>query len=50
MAKSRRGKILKKTPNWRGICPLCSRSGVKLLWDKVEPTGKIKVCKVCGNK
>lgn len=46
MAKNKRGKYVKKIVNWRGTCPLCARTGVKLLWDKESK----KVCKRCGNK
>lgn len=50
MGKTKRGKNIKKMPNWRGTCPVCKRSGVKLLWDKLSEKGTIKVCKICGNK
>jgi rRNA maturation endonuclease Nob1 len=50
MAKTKRGNNIKKILNWRGICPVCKRTGVKLLWDKLSEDGTIKVCKVCGNK
>jgi rRNA maturation endonuclease Nob1 len=50
MAKNKRGRGIKATLNWRGTCPLCSRTGVKLLWDKTTEAGaKLKVCKRCGN-
>lgn len=50
MAKSVRGKNV-KGPGWRGTCPECSKTGVKLLWNKKTSDGKqIKVCKVCGSK
>ena len=50
MAKSKRGNNIKKIPNWRGTCPICKRTGVKLLWDKLSENVTIKVCKICGNK
>lgn len=51
MAKAYRGKAIKRTPGWRGTCPLCKRPRVKLLWTKLAEDGKkITVCKVCGNK
>jgi rRNA maturation endonuclease Nob1 len=50
MAKTKRGNNIKKIPNWRGSCPVCNRTGVKLLWDTIVDSKKIKVCKVCGNK
>lgn len=49
MAKNYRGNNIKRESGWRGICPLCKRTGVKLLWEKViEEDKKIKVCKRCG--
>ena len=51
MAKPKRGKNARVVPNWRGSCPSCERTGVKLLWEKNDDSGKlIKVCKVCGKK
>jgi hypothetical protein len=43
MAKAKRGKNI-KAPGWRGTCPSCKKTGVKLLWEK----GDAKVCKACG--
>lgn len=45
MAKNKRGKYVKKIKNWRGTCPICKRTGVKLLWQK----DKVAVCKRCGD-
>lgn len=50
MAKNKRGRNIKKTPNWRGTCPICKRTGVKLLWNKVTGNVTINVCKLCGNE
>ena len=44
MAKAKRGKNI-KTLGWRGTCPSCKKTGVKLLWEK----DSLKVCKACGN-
>ncbi|MCL1858217.1 MAG: hypothetical protein FWF92_03170 [Oscillospiraceae bacterium] len=46
--KTKRGNAIKSTPNWRGTCPSCKRTGVKLLWTKVEGESSLKVCKHCG--
>ena len=47
--KTKRGNAIKSIPNWRGTCPSCKRTGVKLLWTKVEgEKNNIKVCKHCG--
>jgi rRNA maturation endonuclease Nob1 len=43
MAKAKRGKNI-KTLGWRGTCPSCNKTGVKLLWEK----DKLHVCKACG--
>jgi uncharacterized protein (DUF983 family) len=43
MGKAKRGKNVKGT-GWRGTCPSCGKTGVKLLWEK----GEAKVCKACG--
>jgi transcription elongation factor Elf1 len=50
MGKNRRGKNIKKIANWKGTCPICRRTAVKLLWNKVTANGTINVCKHCGNK
>lgn len=44
-----RGKALWSTPgHGKGICPICSRVSVKLLWDSTDREGKAaKVCKHC---
>lgn len=48
MGKSKRGRNIKKTEGWRGTCPVCKRTGVKLLWVKTEGEDTLKVCKRCG--
>ncbi|HEX3045855.1 MAG TPA: hypothetical protein VHY08_13945 [Bacillota bacterium] len=49
MAKNKRGKNIKKIANWRGTCPGCQRTRVKLLWEKIqEGGGNLKVCKQCA--
>jgi len=47
MAKAKRGKTNLTVKNWRGTCPKCSRTGVKLLWEIKEGEQNLKVCKVC---
>jgi len=47
MAKAKRGKNIKK-PGWRGTCPLCSKTGVKLLWVATKEDKDINVCRLCG--
>jgi len=49
--KPYRGSYVKKTiPNWRGTCPICGRTRVKILWTAVQGEGNVKVCKACRNK
>lgn len=52
MAKANRGRNLRNSEIWkRGHCPICERTGVKLLWDRTDDKEKeIKVCKSCRNK
>ncbi|MDR1000651.1 MAG: hypothetical protein LBL96_07635 [Clostridiales bacterium] len=48
MAKNKRGRGIKSTLGWRGTCPKCARTGVKLMWEATNDAGKkIKVCKRC---
>ena len=48
MPKPKRGRGIRSNPNWRGVCPLCNRTGVKLLWEKTVDDSKKAVCKQCG--
>ena len=48
MPKPKRGKLARTIKNWRGNCPACTRTGVKLLWEKTEGEKTLKVCKQCG--
>lgn len=51
MPKAKRGKLIKATPGWRGTCPVCKRTGVKLLWNRNDEDGKaMNVCKHCGKQ
>jgi len=47
MPKPKRGKLARTIKGWRGTCPSCSRTGVKLLWEKPGEDKPIKVCKQC---
>jgi hypothetical protein len=48
MAKNHRGKGLNSLPlHGRGECPVCKRTGVKLLYDIKAADKTVKVCKVC---
>ncbi len=48
MAKNKRGHWIKKESGWRGTCPICHRTRVKVLWDKQVDGAPAKVCKRCS--
>lgn len=52
MSKRVRGKgIINMPAKGQGVCPICNRTSVKILWERVGEDGKnIKVCKWCRNK
>jgi len=48
MAKNYRGKALRKLPfHGRGECPMCKRTGVKILHEMKVNEQTVKVCKYC---
>lgn len=48
MAKAHRGAgILDLIKKGRGTCPVCKRSGIKLLFEKEANGKKVKICKQC---
>lgn len=49
MSKNHRGKGLKNVPKrGRGICPICGRTAVKIVWEWKNKEGKtVNVCKLC---
>lgn len=50
MAKNHRGKGLKSLPNGgRGECPVCQRTGIKLVYEVKVGDKTHKVCKNCKN-
>ncbi|MEN6445642.1 MAG: hypothetical protein ABFC98_06300 [Candidatus Cloacimonas sp.] len=50
MAKNTRGKGIKNIPNHgRGECPVCHRTGIKLLYEVKVGEKTYKVCKTCKN-
>ncbi len=50
MAKNHRGKGIRNLPkHGRGICPVCQRTGIKIVYE-VKAADKVhKVCKFCKN-
>ncbi|MCL2442570.1 MAG: hypothetical protein FWD13_03795 [Treponema sp.] len=48
MSKAHRGKgILDQFAHGRGNCPVCDRSGVKILYEQEAGGQKFKICKIC---
>jgi len=48
MSKAHRGKgIRDQVARGRGECPVCKRSGVKILYELESDGSKVKVCKTC---
>ena len=48
MSKNHRGKGIRElSSRGRGECPVCKRSGVKVLYEQEAGEKKIKVCKTC---
>jgi len=51
MAKNHRGKGIADLPNKnRGKCPLCERTGIKLLYEVKDGENTIKTCKYCRHR
>lgn len=48
MSKAHRGKgIRDQVAHGRGVCPVCSREGVKTLYEQEINGAKTKICKTC---
>ena len=48
MSKAHRGKGLVETvAHGRGVCPICKREAVKVLYEQEIEGKKTKICKVC---
>jgi hypothetical protein len=48
MSKNHRGKgLIEKYRRGRGTCPVCKRTGVKVVHEKEVNGNKLEVCKVC---
>jgi hypothetical protein len=48
MSKAHRGKgIQDQASHGRGVCPVCKREGVKVLYELESGETKVKVCKIC---
>lgn len=48
MSKSHRGTGIRKNPNHgRGLCPVCGKEQIKILYDQEIDGKKVKICKFC---
>ena len=48
MAKPHRGKGIRELfASGRGTCPVCTKTGIKLLYEQEADGLKVKVCKPC---
>jgi hypothetical protein len=48
MSKAHRGKGLNEAPaHGRGVCPVCKREQVKVLYEQEIDGKKVKICKTC---
>jgi hypothetical protein len=48
MSKAHRGKGLAEfAANGRGLCPVCKRDNVKVIYEVEAGEKKIKICKTC---
>ncbi|MFA6689484.1 MAG: hypothetical protein ACOX6K_05920 [Sphaerochaetaceae bacterium] len=51
MAKAHRGTGIRKEKNHgRGDCPVCKRTGIKVLYEAEFDGEKKKICKQCSAK
>ncbi|ADK81400.1 hypothetical protein [Sediminispirochaeta smaragdinae] len=49
MSKAHRGSGIRELiKSGRGTCPLCNRTGIKLLYEVEKEGKKIKICKECN--
>ncbi|HET7839325.1 MAG TPA: hypothetical protein VFL04_06165 [Rectinemataceae bacterium] len=48
MSKAHRGKGLQEAvAHGRGLCPICKREGVKVVYEQEVEGQKLKICKTC---
>ena len=48
MSKAHRGKGLREVAaHGRGLCPVCKRESVKVLYEQEIDGQKVKICKTC---
>jgi NMD protein affecting ribosome stability and mRNA decay len=48
MSKAHRGKGIRElVSHGRGLCPVCKRNNVKILYEQEAGEVKVKICKTC---
>jgi hypothetical protein len=48
MSKAHRGKGIRElVSRGRGVCPVCKREHVKILYEQEAGETKVKICKTC---
>jgi RNA polymerase subunit RPABC4/transcription elongation factor Spt4 len=48
MSKAHRGKGIRElVSRGRGVCPVCKRENIKILYEQEAGEGKVKICKTC---
>lgn len=48
MSKAHRGKGIRELPeHGRGVCPVCKRNNIKVLYEQELNGEKVKICKTC---
>ncbi|AGT45091.1 hypothetical protein [Treponema pedis] len=48
MSKAHRGKGIRAEQNrGRGTCPVCNKTGIKVLYEQEINGTKTKICKIC---
>lgn len=51
MSKAHRGKGIRElASSGRGVCPVCGRTAVKVIYEQEIDGKKTKICKVCKAK
>lgn len=49
MAKAHRGTGIRELPyHGRGTCPICKKTGIKILYEHEMDGAKVKICKFCN--
>ncbi|MDR1363103.1 MAG: hypothetical protein LBJ35_03525 [Spirochaetaceae bacterium] len=48
MSKAHRGKGIRELfHKGRGVCPVCKKENIKILYEQDKNDVKVKICKIC---